>query len=488
MKSQIQFYLNNRRVEINAEEHPSLSPLTTVLQYLRSLPDHKSVKEGCAEGDCGACTVVLAKPNRKGKLEYRAVNSCLLFLPMLDGAQLLTVEDLLQPDNSPHPIQSALTNHHASQCGFCTPGIVMSLFALSKAEPNNGFTREDVEIALAGNLCRCTGYRPILDAAMEVLQTPVQDQFDAAEAATVQKLQEIPGESLHIRHPQCEYFRPATLVEAFNFLAAHPDCRILNGGSDAALEVTKQFKHFPAVLDLSNVDELRKVEERPEGWFIGAGVPMANLQSILPEKFSAIHHMLSVFASLQIRNVATIGGNLGTASPIGDMAPVLMAYRCRVQLSGPEGQREVPLDSFFTGYRQTVKSGMELITGIILPHSDPQWMVKAYKISRRKDVDISTLSGGFALKLNKDGLVEEVILAFGGMAATSKRARKVEEYLAGKSWNPETIEDALPFLQEDFTPISDVRGSARFRLMAAENLLRKFYLETSQSEELVNFN
>jgi xanthine dehydrogenase small subunit len=482
MQNTISFVLDNKITSIDFGKSSKFSPTTTVLNYLRSLPAHKGVKEGCAEGDCGACTVVLAEAVGN-KLRYRAIDSCLVFLPMIHGKQLITVENLKANSSVLHPVQQAMIDTDGSQCGFCTPGFILSMFALYKNRTHP--TRADIDDALTGNLCRCTGYRPIVEAAAEASVKNGKDSFTDNESHIIGLLNAISRESIHIETDKQRYHRPSHLREALRLKAMYSDAHVTHGATDMALRVTKKHELLEHIIDLSGIDELKYFNDTGSTVTAGAGLSLTDLMPYIKKDFSALYAILEVFGSQQIRNFATLSGNLGTASPIGDTLPVLIAYGAIVILESERGRREIPVGQFITGYRETARESDELITGIIIPKPSSNEIFRSYKISKRKDLDISTISSGFKLVLDNDGTVASVVLAYGGMAERIKRADSVENFLSGKKWNRETVEEATEYIDKDFTPISDVRGGAEMRRVAAKNLLLKFWVDTVDSEILV---
>lgn len=477
MASEISFVLDDKITTIDFSRPSSPSPTTTVLNYLRSLPSHKGVKEGCAEGDCGACTVVLGELGSGSTIRYKCVDSCLTFLPALHGKHLITVENLRDEDGRLHAVQTAMADASGSQCGFCTPGIVMTLFSLYKNRDHP--SQQQIDEALTGNLCRCTGYKPIIEAASRACVRGGIDHFTRREPRISELLKSIRKEALLIRTAAQSYLKPATASSALALKREHPEAVVLCGATDVALRVTKKHELLHEIIDLSDIAEWKKVSEEDGAVRIGAALALSEIMPVAERNFRALIDMLSLFGSQQIRNVATLGGNLGTASPIGDTIPVLMAYGAKVVLEDVDGKRELSIYDYIVGYRKTARRGDELITSVVIPKRENGSAVRSYKISKRKDLDISTVSGGFRLDQDGRGNVESIVLAYGGMAETTKRAKSTERFLLGKKWNRETVEQAMPLIDRDFTPINDVRGSAEFRKVVARNLLLKFWMETS---------
>jgi xanthine dehydrogenase small subunit len=396
---------------------------------------------------------------------------------MLHGKELITVENLKSSTGELHPVQQALVDTYGSQCGFCTPGFVMSLFALYQNHVN--LTESEVRLALVGNLCRCTGYKPIVDAAVLACATLREDHSPPNPARVSHLLKTIPVESIFLRTDQQTYFRPVTIREAMELKDKHVDALVANGATDVALRVTKKHELLPLVLDLSGIEELRGVAEEKDAITVAAGVSIAEFSELCRSYFPAIGKMLSVFGSVQVRNLATIGGNLGTASPVGDLIPALIAHKAQIVLRSLRGERRVEAAGFVSGYRRSASLPDELITAVILPRICPRTIIRSYKVSKRRDLDIATVSGGFRLELENGNHVKEIILAYGGMSDRVQRAENTEAFLQGKIWDRPTIEMAMRKIDTDFTPISDARGSATMRKVAARNLLLKFWAEST---------
>jgi xanthine dehydrogenase small subunit len=483
MRHSVSFVLDGRLQTVEFGAQSGLTPTTTVLNFLRGLPGHQGTKEGCAEGDCGACTVVLAERDGES-VRYDAVDSCLLFLPMLHRRQLITVENLRSAGGMLHPVQQAMVDHHGSQCGFCTPGIVMSLFALSRRATAPAV--HEIRTALAGNLCRCTGYRPIIDAASVSPLPGTPDPFRQDEPRILSLLGEIPDDDVSISCGGQLYLRPSTLDQALQYRMQQPQAVIVNGATDVALRVTKSHQHLPVILDLSGVGELRRMTADDRGITLGAGVTIARMREWSTHRLPTLTGLAELFGSEQIRAMATIGGNIGTASPVGDTLPVLIAHDAGIILKGPRGTRSVPSAEFVLGYRRTACAPDELITGVRIPLVPAGTVIRWYKVSRRRDVDIATVSAAFRLERDAEGHVRRTVLVYGGMADRTARAARTEAFLAGKSWIRPVVQEAARLVEGDFQPQSDVRGSAKFRRVAARNLLLKFWTETGREAGGVN--
>jgi xanthine dehydrogenase small subunit len=466
----IQFLVNQEL----RNEH-ALDPNMTVLQYLREHLGKSGTKEGCASGDCGACTVVVGELEEDGQsLRYRSLNSCLTFVSSLHGKQLISVEGL-KHQGELHSVQKAMADCHGSQCGFCTPGFVMSLFALQKN--SNGADTQQAQEALAGNLCRCTGYRPILAAAEQSCATPCRDQFDAQQAQTIARLKAIaPSETGELNSGDKRCLVPLTVADLADLYSSHPEARLLAGGTDLALEVTQFHKTLPVMIYVGNVAELKRIDKTATHLEIGAATPLTDCYGALSDEYADFGALLHRFASLQIRNQGTLGGNIGNASPIGDSPPLLIALDAQVVLRQGQRQRVLPLEDYFIDYRITARQDSEFIEKIIVPRASNDWTFRAYKVSKRLDDDISAVCAAFNLSI-ENGVVSGVRIAFGGMAAIPKRARACEAALRGKPWNQATLERACQALGEDFSPLSDFRASKEYRLLTAQNLLRKYFIE-----------
>lgn len=408
------------------------------------------------------------------RIRYRSLNSCLTFVSSLHGKQLISVEDL-KHQGQLHSVQQAMVDCHGSQCGFCTPGFVMSLFALQKnsCAPD----RHQAHEALAGNLCRCTGYRPILAAAEQACCARQPDQFDAQEAQTIARLKAIaPTETGELNCGDKRCLVPLTVADLADLYDAYPQARLLAGGTDLALEVTQLHRTLAVMIYVGNIAELKRIEDFDDRLEIGAATALSDCYAALKAQYPDFGELLQRFASLQIRNQGTLGGNIGNASPIGDSPPLLIALGAQIVLCKGNTRRTLALEDYFIDYRVTARQDSEFIEKIIVPKANAAQAFRAYKVSKRLDDDISAVCAAFNLRIEQ-GVVAEARVAFGGMAATPKRATACEAALRGATWNAATVEKACAALGEDFTPLSDFRASKEYRLLSAQNLLRKYFIE-----------
>ncbi|CAM8643536.1 XdhA Xanthine dehydrogenase, iron-sulfur cluster and FAD-binding subunit A [Comamonadaceae bacterium] len=457
-------------------------PTRTLLEVLREDLHCTGTKEGCNEGDCGACTVVVGE-SVNGELQTKAVNSCIKMAHSLNGKALWTVEDIATDDGRLHPAQEAMVQCHGSQCGFCTPGFVMSLFDLYRQHAHAGapITRDDALHALSGNLCRCTGYRPILDAAQTMLGQPAVDMH---EAETLSKLEQLAQEGRAL-DADSSYISPTTLPALLAARAQHPGAQIVAGCTDVGLWVTKMHKDFPRVLDVTQVAELRRVEQYTHHIAIGAAVTLTDAFAALVADRPQLATFASRFAGLPVRNAGTLGGNVANGSPIGDSMPLLIALGASVVLMAWRGKgnkaktvhRELRLEDLYTGYRQNVMAPDEVLAWIKVPKAVPHERSRVYKISKRFEDDISAVC--LALNLHiEGGMVTHASIGVGGVAATPVRALKTQAALLGKPWSAATVKAAQATLRGEFSPISDMRASSAYRVEVLGNLLQRYWLES----------
>ena len=480
--SEIRFLLNG--TERRAGD---FLPYQTILEYLRTVEHACGTKEGCAEGDCGTCTVAIGEPI-DGRMRYRAVNSCVAFLGQLDGKEILTVEGLAGIGGDLHPVQQAVVETHASQCGFCTPGFVMAMFAFHHGQDEGGpnpVGDDTIHDVLAGNLCRCTGYRPIVDA-MRQSSTQRWDASAAKDAATVGRLTALRTLSpVEVTNDNQHFFVPRTVEELANLLTRNPSAYILAGGTDLGLLVTKDNQKPAKIILVSEIRELREVTTGPGEIIIGAAANYEDLLPILEPEYPSFGTLIRRFGSRQIRNLGTIGGNIATASPIGDSPPVLLALGAKIVIGSSTGNRRVDTDEFFVAYRQTALRPGEFVRSIRLPRLKANEIFRTYKLSRRYDQDISAVCGAFKITVD-DGVIADARVAYGGMAATPKRATAAEAALIGREWDSSTANVAASAIAGDFQPMTDFRGTAAYRLKAAANLLRRFQLDTADDRQLTD--
>lgn len=466
------------RFLLNGEEKTlaNVNATQTLLDYLRIEQRLTGTKEGCAEGDCGACTVLVGRLHN-GALHYETVNACIRFLASLNGCHIVTIEHLTGPDGRLHPVQEAMVEYHGSQCGFCTPGFVMSLYALWMQTPEP--TEHQVETAIQGNLCRCTGYEPIVKAALAVNQfgTPANDHLNRERADVTKRLTALaPTARIETGPADDRAILPLDVADLAQVLADNPKATIVAGSTDVGLWVTKFMRPISPVVFILHLEELKGIDLTDDALTIGAGVTYSESQGAIREAFPHLGEYWDRIAGWQVRNMGTIGGNIANGSPIGDTPPVLISLGAEVTLASAAGTRTLPLEEFFIDYGKQDREAGDFVSSIRIPRTAPGQIDAAYKISKRRDEDISSVAAGFSVTL-EDGKITHARLAFGGMAATPKRAAAAEAALLGQPWGADAFDAAAKALAQDFSPLTDWRASAEYRLLVAGNLLRRFQLE-----------
>lgn len=473
-RSSLCFYLNDQLIELK-----DVSPHQTVLDWLRLDQQMRGTKEGCAEGDCGACTVLVGRLTADDELIYETINSCIRLLVSLDGTHLVTIEDLAE-DGKLHPVQKAMVDCHASQCGFCTPGVVMSLYGSWLDNPHP--TTSDIEHSLQGNLCRCTGYEAILRAARmaATLGDSRNDRINADRDSMATRLRALrAAPPLVLRSGDCTAFFPATADELADILMDEPEALLASGATDVGLWITKDLRQPKTMVFLQHARELEGISIGEDHLVIGARASYSAAQTLMGQHFPTISELWLRIGGQQVRNAGTIGGNIANGSPIGDMPPLLMVLGASLNLRRGPDRRSIPIEDFFIDYgKQDLRPG-EFIESITVPLLRPSDLLRVYKVSKRYEEDISSVLGAFRVRL-EDGRVAEAIIAYGGMAATPKRARSVEAALVGRPWTRQTVEAAMALYAETFSPLTDWRATAQYRRLVARNLLLRFW---SESEE-----
>ncbi|NHF71983.1 xanthine dehydrogenase small subunit [Paracoccus xiamenensis] len=470
-QGEIRFLLNGKTVVL-AETRAT----QTLLDYLRIDRSLTGTKEGCAEGDCGACTVLVGRLH-EGALRYEAVNACIRFLASLNGCHIVTVEHLAGPRGRLHPVQQAMVAQHGTQCGFCTPGFVMSLYALWMGNPTPTVT--EIETALQGNLCRCTGYEPIIKAAHAVNSygSPANDHLNRERANVTAQLRALQPEGRIETGPADDRaILPADLDDLAVVLAEYPKATIVAGSTDVGLWVTKFLRPISPVVFVGHLEELKRIEMTDDALTIGAGVTYSESETAIRAGFPHLGEYWDRIAGWQVRNMGTIGGNIANGSPIGDTPPVLISLGAEVTLQKAGGKRVLPLEKFFIDYGKQDREPGDFVAAIRIPRPAPGQIDAAYKISKRRDEDISSVAAGISVTVT-DGAITDARIAFGGMAATPKRAATVEAALIGQPWDKATFDAAAARIGMDFKPLTDWRASADYRLLVAGNLLKRFFLE-----------
>jgi len=465
----VKFLLNDKILEINSPD-----PNQTILNYVRTELKKTGTKEGCAEGGCGACTVVVGELVN-GQLEYSAINSCIAFIPSLNGKQLLIVEDLLSKNGNLHPVQNAMVKFHGSQCGFCTPGFIMSLFSMFKN--NKNYNSELIKDSISGNLCRCTGYRPIIDAAKSLNKVSKNDQFSKNKRKIIKLLKKINSKNIFIKNEDKTFFSPKTIQDLKNIIQKNSNFNLLAGGTDLSLKVTKERKEISCIINLKEIKELDFIKINKKYIEVGAATSLTKFENQIKKYYPDFYGVLKRYGSVQIRNVGTIGGNIATASPIGDTLPILLSLNAEILIEGLNKKKVLPINNFFLGYRKTKLKKNEFIRSIKIPLFKKN-IFKAFKISKRFDDDISSICGSFNFEI-KNSKINQAYIAFGGMAAVPKRAKACEAILRNKPLTINTFIEAKDYLEKDLNPIGDMRASKEYRLEVAKNLLIKCFLEIS---------
>jgi len=470
----INFIREDRIIEIKNPD-----PNETLLNYIRTKLKKTGTKEGCAEGGCGACTVVLGEL-KNNEINYRAINSCITLLPTLQGKQLIIVEDLISKDGSLHPVQEAMVSCHGSQCGFCTPGFVMALFSMFKQ--NSNFKDNLIKDSIAGNLCRCTGYQPIIKAAKSLKGKNKNDYFSTNKANTINLLKKINNKSIKIYNKDKKYFAPIYVQDLKKIIKKNPNALFLSGGTDLSLNITKERKDINSIIYMNSIRELNFIKNNNAYIEVGATTPLIDFEYYIKKYYPDFTKILKRYGSPQIRNVGTIAGNIATASPIGDCLPLLLSLNAQIVLQDLKKTKILFLDSFFINYRKTKLKKGQFIHSIRIPLFEKN-IFKAYKVSKRFDDDISSVCAAFNLEIIKNK-IEVIRIAYGGMAAIPKRARFCEKVLLNSFINDETIHKAKEALEKDFKPINDMRASGLYRMEVAKNLLEKCCVEIKQKKPI----
>lgn len=478
VRNEIRFLLNGRDVTIR-----DVAPDGTLLDWLRLNRTLRGSKEGCAEGDCGACTVLVGKLS-SGSLVYESVNACIRFLGSLDGCHVVTIEHLQTAGGELHPVQKAMVDFHGSQCGFCTPGFVMSLYGLWMKDANPSDAA--IEKALQGNLCRCTGYEAIMRAARAISDygKAVNDPLATERAAVTEKLANLrDGARVEIGTGAARLVVPADVDDFATVLEAEPKATIVAGSTDVGLWVTKHMRDISPAVFIGHLEGLRSISEKDGVISIGAGVTYTEAFDLLAARIPALGALFDRIGGAQVRNMGTIGGNIANGSPIGDTPPPFIALGATMTLRKGTVRRTIPLEEFFVAYGKQDRQPGEFVEAVHVPVPPTGDHFAAYKITKRRDEDITAALGAFQLTLAADGTVSSIRIAYGGMAATPKRAKAVEAALLGKPWTEAAVEAALDAYAQDFTPLTDMRASAEYRMLAARNLLRRFFAETQGGSE-----
>jgi xanthine dehydrogenase small subunit len=474
MRRSIRFIRNGHMVELD-----NIAPTALLIDYLREVEGATGTKEGCGEGDCGACTVALGRL-RSGKLAYEPVNACIQLLGQVDGAEVVTVEDLVQPDGTLHPVQAAMVEKHASQCGFCTPGFVMSLFALYHATPGK-VHREEVNDWIAGNLCRCTGYRPIVDAGLAACAGPRKDRHLAAVRDTSGLLGFLSdAEDVFIGTDDRFFAAPGSLDSLADLYERHPEATVVAGATDVGLWITKQFRNLQKIIHIGRARGLDRIEDTGYELIVGAAATYAEVEPYFAALDPDLGELLRRLGSKQVRASGTLCGNVANGSPIGDTPPALIALGATVELRKGKRVRTMPVEEFYVDYGKQARVPGELVSSLSIPKLDTSHVFRCYKVAKRFDQDIASVMGAFRLTIGEEGAIKEARVAFGGMAGVPKRAAGTEMALRGAALRDSRAwARAFAALREDYQPIDDHRASARYRAETAHALLGKALIEAA---------
>ncbi len=475
--NKLQFLFNDKICELDNPD-----PNETLLNFIRTKLKKTGTKEGCAEGGCGACTVVVGELD-KDKIIYKSINSCITFVTFLHGKQLLVVENLIDQKGLHHPVQKAMVKFHGSQCGFCTPGFIMSLFSMYKNY--SSYNSELIKDTISGNLCRCTGYRPIIDAAKSLNKINSVDSFSKNKKKTIKILKKINSKKLFVLANGKKYFSPSTIQELKKIIKKNPRSQFFNGGTDLALVVTKKRKEINTIINLKSINKLDFIKKNKNYIEVGSTTSLSKFENFIIKYYPDFNSVLKRYGSVQIRNVGSIGGNIATASPIGDTLPILLSLNAEIIIYSKSKKKNIPIKKFFKGYRKTSLKLGEFIYSIKIPIFKKN-LLKAYKISKRFDDDISSICASFNIEIiNKK--IKKIFIAFGGMAEIPKRAINCENVLNNKNLSLINFEDVKKSLEKDFNPIDDMRATKEYRIEVAKNLLTKCFLEI-KSNKLIRIN
>ena len=470
----IQFIYNNKIYKIKNPD-----PNRTILDFIRSDLKKTGTKEGCAEGGCGACTIVLGELKDK-KIIYKSINSCISFLPIINGKHLILIENLSLNSNQMHPVQEAMVKFHGSQCGFCTPGFVMSMFAMYKNFSK--FSDEIIDETLSGNLCRCTGYRPIIEAAKSLNSRKTNDNFKKNEKKIINLLNKIKGKDIEISYKNKKYFAPKSLIGLKKIVRNNSNIHFLSGGTDLSLEVTKKRGEIQKMISLNSVKELKFIKQTKKNIEVGSGVSLYEFQNVIKPYYPDFCNILKRYGSVQIRNVGTLAGNIATASPIGDSLPLLLSLDSKIKIQTFKSIKTIPISEFFLSYRKTRLKKGEFLYSVEIPINKKNYF-KAYKISKRFDDDISSVCASFNFLVKKN-IILKANIAYGGMSEIPKRASLIEKALTNSVFSEDTFSKAKNLIDADFSPIDDMRASKNYRADVAKNLMMKFFYEVSGKKNL----